>query len=397
MQYIFVGCYCEDSQKDYLYNITRGHISISATTFQNAILDGLHLNNASPNYIINLPAIGSFPRRCSIAIVDGGLFESYSKGINCGFVNITYLKKWFTKISLRRQLYKTLNNRNDNENLVVLIYSLMYPYLSAVIELKKMYPHFKVVAIVPDMPEFIASKNDVKKIYELSKEIDGFVLLTKQMAEKLNVGERPYSIMEGVFSLEHTYNDVRREENTCTILYTGTLDKRYGIINLIENFLKVKSDRLRLKICGSGTIEEIRAIQSFAKKNNRIIYLGILKRHEVLRLQKEVSFLINPRDNSSEFTKFSFPSKTMEYLASGTPTIMYPLAGVPDEYLNHAILLDETDKESISKVLQEITSDNYEKYKDLGLNARDFIISKKNAKIQVRKIIDVIGETVKMK
>ena len=38
---------------------------------------------------------------------------------------------------------------------------------------------------------------------------------------------------------------------------------------------------------------------------------------------------VNPRQNNEEFTKYSFPSKTMEYLASGVPVVAYKLDGIP--------------------------------------------------------------------
>lgn len=58
-----------------------------------------------------------------------------------------------------------------------------------------------------------------------------------------------------------------------------------------------------------------------ATKDRRIQYLGSIPHDEILQLQRTASLLVNPRTPEGIYTKYSFPSKTMEYLASGTPTL----------------------------------------------------------------------------
>ena len=41
---------------------------------------------------------------------------------------------------------------------------------------------------------------------------------------------------------------------------------------------------------------------------------------------------MNPRSADAEYTKYSFPSKTIEYLATGVPVVMNRLPGIPEEY-----------------------------------------------------------------
>mgnify|MGYP003303651866 CR=1 FL=1 len=45
------------------------------------------------------------------------------------------------------------------------------------------------------------------------------------------------------------------------------------------------------------------------------IFTGKIDRSQVLALQRSATVLVNPRRNNEEYTKYSFPSKTMEYLA----------------------------------------------------------------------------------
>ena len=393
MKMIFIGCYCEESKKDYLFKITDGHISISASTFQEAVLDGLAKNNYTPDYIVNLPAIGSFPKRCKKLYVKGGSFEYKSgKGYNCSFINLTYFKRFFCEWSIRAQLKQIIKKIEKQEDIVILSYSLMFPLLSPIVKIKKKYTDrkIKVVTIVPDMPEFIDHPKYVGSLYRLSTYIDGFVLLTEQMAEKLNVKKRPYEVMEGPYRCNQTEKPTPLTNRQKAFFYSGTLDAWYGVIQLLEAFTQVRNTSYKLWICGSGTPQEIEDINKYVRKDSRIEYLGILKRDEVVDLQKKASFLVNPRNCSREFTKYSFPSKTMEYLASGTPTLMFPLPGAPREYFDYVVLFDEKEPHTIKEIIEKVISSDYSIYEDLGRKAQRFIFDNKTSEKQTKKIIKVI-------
>lgn len=67
------------------YECTKGVITVSATTFQKALLAGCNECGIRPDYIVNVPDIGSFPFRCN------NLFFSKSKFKcrNCRFTKAT--------------------------------------------------------------------------------------------------------------------------------------------------------------------------------------------------------------------------------------------------------------------------------------------------------------------
>lgn len=400
MIFIYVGCYCEESQKDYLFKITDGHISISATTFQEAVLDGLSKNGYNPNYIVNLPAIGSYPNRCKKLYVKGGTFKyTGGRGYNCGFVNLTYFKRFFCEWSVYSHLKTVVKSINKNEEIVILSYSLQYPFLSPIVRLKKSFRDRRIssVAIVPDMPEFIDLPKHVESLYKLSSSIDGFVLLTDQMSVKLRVNNRPYKVMEGLYQSNHAVESTPLANREKAFFYSGTLDPRYGIIQLLDAFIQVKDPTYKLWICGSGTPGELEKINNYVIKDSRIQYLGILKRDEVINLQRKASFLVNPRDCSGEFTKYSFPSKTMEYLASGTPTLMFPLLGAPKEYFEYVILFNKNEPDTIKDVMETVISSDYSTFENLGNAARQFILDNKTSDKQTKKILSVINSVRQLK
>ena len=104
---------------------------------------------------------------------------------------------------------------------------------------------------------------------KMIKKIDGFVLLTAQMKEMLQLGTKPFIVSEGVCSAEErkTYKDISEK----TISYTGTLDKEFGVLNLIENFLKCAESDWILNIAGGGNakkeIEEYKKVRNMNKNS----------------------------------------------------------------------------------------------------------------------------------
>lgn len=108
-------------------------------------------------------------------------------------------------------------------------------------------------------------------------------------------------------------------------------------------------------------------------------------------MQREVSLLVNPRQNTEAFTKYSFPSKTMEYLASGTPVLMYKLDGIPDEYDAYLNYVDGDGVESLTAAMSQMLGhDAYPGCEEKARNGQRFILREKNAAVQAGKILTLL-------
>lgn len=108
-------------------------------------------------------------------------------------------------------------------------------------------------------------------------------------------------------------------------------------------------------------------------------------------MAKKATVLVNPRQNNEEFTKYSFPSKTMEYLSSGIPVVAYKLDGIPDEYDQYIQYVADDSIESLKMKLVEVCEMTREERQELGNIGRNFVLTRKNSTIQVRKICEMIG------
>ena len=99
---------------------------------------------------------------------------------------------------------------------------------------------------------------------------------------------------------------------------------------------------------------------------------------------------MNPRSNEGEYTKYSFPSKTMDYLASGIPVVMYKLDGIPEEYDPYLYYIKGNSSEDIKNALVSILEKSWEERVEIGAAGREFVLNNKNAKHQAKKILDMM-------
>ena len=213
--------------------------------------------------------------------------------------------------------------------------------------------------------------------------VDGYVLLTSAMKDRMPMHNKPWIVIEGIYNPEKDKVSVDKEVNK-TLLYTGDLGRRYGIVDLLEAFHGIPDENYRLWICGSG--DGLEDIKRYMREDNRIIYWGCLPRKEIIAMQKKATLLVNPRKSNEEYTKYSFPSKTMEYMASGTPTLMSRLQCIPKDYDEHLFFFENETVEGLRSRIVEICNKSKDELKLIGDNASRFILNNKMPKPQVSKI-----------
>lgn len=214
-----------------------------------------------------------------------------------------------------------------------------------------------------------------------------YVFLTEQMNGEMNISCKPYIVMEGL--CDHAMSEQNFSKNSKrTILYAGTLMEKYGIKTLVEAFIRVSLPNTQLIIYGDGPYA-IR-LKEFEKEYD-IHYKGLAPTEIVVEEEKKATLLVNPRPTHEEYTKFSFPSKNMEYMATGTPLLTTRLPGIPKEYEPYVFFFDGETIDSFSCKLREILSLPLEQLQAKGQIARKFVLENKNNIAQARRIIELLN------
>lgn len=245
--------------------------------------------------------------------------------------------------------------------------------------------------IVTDLPDFfkIRSIFDAKMViwralsWLVLKGYKKHIFLTMQMNDVVH--SKSWIIMEGVVPFD---DDKRRPDShnkKKVLLYAGGIEKEYGVGLLVKSFIKSVHTGYELHIFGDG--EYLESCKSIAKDNHDVKFFGVVSNSEVVEAEREAMILVNPRSGSLDFTKYSFPSKDLEYMCSGTATLCYLLPGMPEEYRDYIIELKGQDEDDMVSEISAALSMSPEKLINIGLRARKFVGDNKNCRIQAKRVI----------
>ena len=144
--------------------------------------------------------------------------------------------------------------------------------------------------------------------------------------------------------------------------------------------MKLQAEDLRLYIYGAGEMEA--EMSDYMKMDSRIIYHGVVLNRIVVDQEIKSTLLINPRLSKEEFSRFSFPSKNMEYMVSGTPVLTTVLPGMPKDYHDYIYKFNDETSVGMGKTLESILNKSKEELHDFGLKSKKFVLENKNNKVQ---------------
>ena len=372
----------------------------AANALQWNIIDGIEENGGEALRILNYLPVDAYPNGYTDKFIEEFTFDYKGEGsnedLNVGCCNIFGIKRFINSLFFRKHLKRWAKEKTDKKK-VFLCYTATTFSLGLARLCKKYNKNVETACIIADIPEFatarqmtgikeIYRKYQVKRCARLYDCIDKYVLLTDQMAGKLNISS-PYMVMEGIATTENK-SHVATDKKERYVLYTGTLNFGFGIKVLLDAFTKIENKDAKLKICGFGEAEQM--IKEMQATDNRIDFRGKVDRSEALRLQRNATVLVNPRQNNEEFTKYSFPSKNLEYLSSGVPLVAYKLDGIPREYDEYIIYPADDSPEELARKLDEILDMPEGERASLGARAKDFVYENKNKKVQAKRVLDFL-------
>lgn len=410
MKILYISSVPSKKQFDYMQQNLKKDVDVSkygmqesGFKFHHLIIDGFLANKNNEVY--------SLVGRAVSKKTHNGLYwkneKEKHKNItyeHLGFLNIPFLKNI---IICLLYFFKTINwiSKNKTQEKCIIVdaaYITVIPFINLATKIKKC----KKISIVCDIYEYMAEVKDAREksskihtyIAKIMKnqysKIDGFVFLTEAMSDVLNKKGKPYIVMEGLVDINMNVleNDLAKKSKKDVVMYAGALRAQYGLKNLVEGFTKYQNKNAELWIFGAGDYVEM--IKKMQKKDKRIKYYGIVSNKEVVEKELEADILINPRPSNQEFTKYSFPSKNMEYMVSGTPVISTKLPGMPKEYYEYIYLLEEDTPECITKVLEETFKNSKEELHKKGIASKNFVLNKKNNVVQSKRILELCSEVV---
>ena len=380
-----------------------GKVGMANHNFEMSIINGLCLHNDIALKCITVPGVYSYPYNNTFFYTRRDFYQYKNTQIrSVGFCNLPVIKEIWSTITLIVNLVKMFS-QYDGDRVDVIVNIPKNGLLNAV-RVARLFTKKKLTqtVIIPDIPIVeteMDKQNMLRRIIlrnlnnysmKMTSQSNGLVLLTESMLDFI---DKPVNhiVMEGIVDVGTMDVDLKEDVvDKKIILYTGTLRKIFGVMNLVRAFQLLDDPDAELWICGSGDSKE--DIENAVKQDSRIKFFGLVDSQTALKMQCQAMVLVNPRTSEGEYTKYSFPSKTMEYLLSGKSTIINRLPGIPEEYYDFVYTPKDESVEALTECILKVLNMNSETRKKRAKRGREFIISQKNSKKQTRRILDMINQ-----
>ena len=397
MKVIYISALSSQRLINAIYESTGRNPGFAVQKFSRLLVKGLVGNGIDCSTLSNAPITDSFSESRIISLKDeteGDIRYRYIPYINLPFLKhlcvlfytLFYIIRWGLK--------------GKEDKVVICDVLCISASLGALLATKLC--RIKSVAVVTDIYDQMVGKipHGIKGIksklagalnrwYVTS--FSSYVLLTEAMNTVVNPKDRPYIVMEALCDIEafEEISDMIPKDYPKVVMYAGGLEERYGLKMLVEAFKSLVNRDWELHLYGSGSY--VNELRKDIEDISYIKYFGVKSNEEIMRAEKRASLLVNPRFTTEEFAKFSFPSKNMEYMVSGTPVLTTRLPGMPFEYHEYVFLFAEESVEGYAKVLEHIQDMEERVLTDKGISAKEYVIRSKNYLLQARRIVDMIS------
>ena len=336
----------------------------SNQNFHNKLIRSLAINNEV--HVISIRPFSKYlcktrKLKAESAKTDGNITWNYLA------ITPNKISRLFSVKNQAKAIVKQLINKD--EDAVIMTDTINPLCISVTTTLSKKY-QIPTIAICTDSPSNITGTSKTYTTYLLrqASKCYAYLALTQELNDLFNPNGKPSLIIEGLVDT-HAVSIGSIGIDDPYFFFAGALLERYGIYNLIEAFNMLKTNKVDLYICGHSGDEE--RVKEAIKSNPQIHYLGTLPVSIVLDYESSSLANINPRPYSEDLDRFSIPSKTIEYLSSGRPTISVKNTKLMKHFKENAIWARSSDPEDLYQAMRTVISLTKEERKILGMQAKE--------------------------
>lgn len=394
MNVLYISSVCAQSRFDKLANSGLIDSQFQNQKFHHLLLEGLReIKDVSISVVSFYPINRTKTCKMNFEMEDeNGIHYIYPSYLNSPVIH--HIAKFVKTFQF---LY---NNRQDNSIIVCNI--MNFDECLAALIYRKFHP-IRICAITADVPGISSGsgKNNgawwkrimTKAIYpiykSMSSKYDGYMFLAQPMNNVVNLKNKPYIVVEGLADTSVQSLDTNIEKySKKTIMYAGGLHREYGIEILVQAFKKIAEKDIELHIYGKGNYEK--ELIMAGQQDKRIKYFGVKPNSDIVAAQMKSHILVNPRPTTAEFVKYSFPSKIMECMASGTPLLTTRIPSMPSEYFPYVFLIEDETVNGFYETLKNVLSLSDEQLQEKGHNAKSYILKEKNYQIQSNRLYEML-------
>ena len=289
-----------------------------------------------------------------------------------------------------RHLRKVCEKQPD-EPLFVVMYAVNPLFMVPLLRYRRKYG-YRMVTVCSEVPAFrrygtsLKARAAKKLLTFFNEKFDGYIFFSEKMKEIVRTKGKPWITVEGIAGYAFTEPKAGRKN---IVMYAGGLAPDNNVPLLIEACSQAEGLD-GAWICGRG--KDAEKVRQLAEENPKVKYFGTVSHGEAVRMETEAKVLVNLRSPDNALTRYSFPSKILEYIASGTAVLSTRLEGIPEEYFDYITGLDEISVPAAAEAISRIFAMDDAAYTEACRKAQRFVKENKAPGVQAARIIRFLSE-----
>jgi glycosyltransferase involved in cell wall biosynthesis len=355
--------------------------SRAANSWQINLLHSIIDGGISVSRIVSQRPFCSFPRFKTLWC--GGQLTAVTPRLRVQqlqFLNVTGLRTLWTGIGIIFEALRWRWGIANGATRILVMYNLTEPN-GIFLYIAGKLTGSRIVASINDVlvPGVLVGTSVLRRCdYWLQKKLiprlDGAIVVSASIRDNLCAGVPTLQIEGGIPEdlLDWQPNSQREKESPdqrhFRILLSGSLTEANGVLEVLEAVASCGLDQVQLFVAGRGPLTK--NVQDAARLDPRIIYLGFLDRVKLLECYKQMDLLLNFRLTLRLKTDYFFPSKLLEFLATGLPVLTTKVGGFLQQFEGEVFLLDEETPVALAAKLRQIVEQPIESRLAIGRAAK---------------------------
>lgn len=399
MHILYFGKVSLDESEDITTNPTL--LSPAGQNFQSNILHELRLAGCRVT-LISLQISPKLPKG-SILVRGSKLASQGILDFKAPFLNLKILRVVSGTLSSLLVAFKVIRKNGSPDFLMFYNLSPQYSLPPMIISAITGIPSVGIFADYRPPADWPRAEKNLKNLLmdkvkrQIMRRVDTAIALSSTFRELTRV---PTLIVEGgIFdrmesnALEKKqYMEKRpeQEQDNIYIAYTGRLDKWRGIELLLDAIELMSHPKVKLLVTGHGPLYG--KVEKRAMDSTRIEFLGFVSKTQYRQVLSQATICVVPQRTAYEFSRFCFPSKLLEYMASGKLVVTTDIGDVKKLYGEHIFVLEKSDEtpEGLAQLLDYILLTDNVNLIQRAKDTQSYVIREKNWKRQTTRIINFL-------
>jgi glycosyltransferase involved in cell wall biosynthesis len=289
------------------------------------------------------------------------------------YIQFSYLnQRWLRPLTLSFQIHRFLKRTilKSSEDIILLIdgNSRLAGSISARYQ---QHPRVKTIGIFTDSPKQITGirPSQIRSWYRLHQHHQAYIGITSALLKEFNRLKKPQlelpcivDAIEGAKQHDRPY-----------FFFSGALYERYGVESMIHAFLQLKPKNIDLLIAGFGPVSQ--RIEQLSQQHRQIKFLGLLNPTLTRKYQAGAYVNLNPRPLDDKLDQVAIPSKVLDYISSGAPTLTTRHPWIEAQFGDKIHYFDDTTVDGIRIGLNRFLLADYALAQTKAIKAKNFVLS----------------------